>query len=82
MDSPPNFWSPSVTDAFFYRLCAAGTLHRQTYTTYEKKLGFLAARVGLSVEQFVSMNPLEYEKHNMWGWPVPLGQEERRSMEA
>jgi hypothetical protein len=82
MDSPPNFWTPSVTDIFFQRLCAAGTLHRQTYDTHEKRLRFLAGRIGLTSALFAEVNPLDYEKSYMWGWTVPLTPEERSKMEA
>jgi hypothetical protein len=81
MDSPPNFWTPVVTDAFFHRLCAAGTHHRNTYNTHEKKLHFLAGRIGLTSALFAEVNPLDYEQAYMWGWTVPLTPEERSKME-
>ena len=80
MEHPKNFWSVSITDAFFHRLCAAGTFHRQAHNTYEKKLGFLAGRIGLTESQFLEINPLNYEKTSMWGWSVPLTPEERLSI--
>lgn len=80
MESSNGFWTPSVTDAFFHRLCAAGTLHRQSHNTYEKKIGFLATRIGMTQEEFAALNPLDYEQKSMWGWTVPLTQEERSKM--
>jgi hypothetical protein len=80
MSSPPNFWTPSVTEIFFNRLCAAGTLHRQAYDTHEKRLRFLAGRIGLTSELFAAVNPLEYEAKHMWGWTAPLTPEERSMM--
>ena len=80
MDSSPNFWTPSVTDAIFHRLCARGTLHYESYTTYEKKLGFLSKRIGVTEDLLIAVNPLEYEAKHMWGWTAPLTKEERSKM--
>ena len=77
----PNFWTPSVTQSFFKRLCAQGTLHRQMHTTPEKMLHFLAERIGLTEDELRKVNPLDYEKRHMWSWTVPLTLEERSSME-
>lgn len=80
MEHPKNFWSASITDAFFHRLCAAGTIHRQAHNTYEKKLTFLAARIGLTEAELLEINPLNYEKTSMRGWTVPLTPEERMNI--
>ena len=76
----PNLWTPVITDAFFNRLCAAGTLHRQVNNTHQKKVSFLASRIGLTETQFNEMNPLDYEASYMWGWTVVLTPEERSTM--
>ena len=78
MCEPSNPWSPSITDIFFHRLCAAGTIHRQANDTYKKKLDFLASRIGLKADTLYMVSPLDYEKNHMWGWPVPLTPLQRR----
>ena len=77
-----NLWSSPVTEAFFNRLCAAGTLHRQVHNTPNKKFSFLATRIGLTDTQLKMVNPLEYEKRHMWGWTVPLTPEQRSELKA
>ena len=57
----PNLWSPSITEAFVKRLCAEGTLHRQTHNTHQKKLDFLATRTGITLSDLMKTNPLDYE---------------------
>lgn len=77
----PNFWSPSITEAFMKRLCAEGTFHRQTHNTHQKKLEFLATRIGIVASDLIKTNPLDYEAKHMWGWKVALTSEERSELE-
>jgi len=77
----PNFWSPSITEAFVKRLCAEGTLHRQINNTLQKKLEFLATRTGITVSDLIKTNPLDYEAKHMWGWKVNLTSAERSELE-